>query len=67
MDAVTTQAVSAALAVVGSLGAEIRDVQFPDSSQVVAEWWANCAVETAVAHEATYPHAKRSMGRRWAV
>lgn len=62
VDAVTTQAVAAALAVMASLGAEMREVRFPDSRQVVSDWWANCAVETAVAHEATYPARKAEYG-----
>lgn len=62
VDAVTTQAVAAALAVMGSLGAGMREVRFPDSNQVVSDWWANCAVETAIAHETTYPARKAEYG-----
>jgi amidase len=37
-------------------------VQFPDSAQVLRDWAANCAVETAVAHETTYPQRKAQYG-----
>ncbi|QCI68023.1 amidase [Phreatobacter stygius] len=56
----TVQAVLAsAIAAFGSLGAEIVDLAFPDVTQAIADWSPNCAVEAAVAHEATYP-ARRS-------
>lgn len=44
-----------AIAVLQSLGAEIRDVAFPSPDAVVKVWVPLCAVETAVAHEATFP------------
>ncbi len=37
-----------------SLGAEIVDVTLPDATAIIADWVANCAVEAAVAHDATY-------------
>jgi amidase len=58
-DAVTVQAVDDAIAAVRQLGGEIRDVTFPDPSAVIADWVTHCGIETAVAHEATYP-ARRS-------
>jgi amidase len=45
-----------------SLGATIVDVQFPDVTQTIADWAPNCAVEAAVAHEATYPARKDDYG-----
>lgn len=42
-----------------SLGAAIVEVACPDVAQAVADWTPHCAVEAAVAHEATYP-ARRS-------
>ncbi|TXL75702.1 amidase [Vineibacter terrae] len=44
-----------ALAVLSGLGAEIRDVTFPSPDEAVKVWLPLCAVETAVAHEATFP------------
>jgi amidase len=55
VDAATQQAVAAATEVIAGLGAELRPVTFPDSRQITADWFPNCAVETAVAHEATFP------------
>ena len=58
-----TQAVLAqAIEVFRSLGAEIVDVIFPDVAQAVADWVPLCAVEAAVAHEATYPARKSEYG-----
>ena len=51
-----------ALSVFGSLGAEIRQVQFPAVNQMLQDWPPNCAVETAVAHDATYPARKAEYG-----
>jgi amidase len=60
---VTTQAaLSEAADVFRTLGATIVDVQFPDVTQAVADWGPNCAVEAAVAHEATYPARKDEYG-----
>ena len=53
---------TAALATVRDLGADIRDVKFPDVTQIIADWFPLCGVETAVAHEATYPARKSEYG-----
>jgi amidase len=58
----TVQSVREALNVFKSLGAEIRSVQFPAVDQVLKDWAPNCAIETAVAHEATYPSRKSEYG-----
>jgi amidase len=50
----TRSMLAEATATFGSLGAEIVAVSFPDPSQIVADWVLNCAVEAAVAHEATF-------------
>ena len=62
VDGVMTDAVSAALAMVRELGAEIRDVSFPEVGQIIADWFPLCSVQTAVAHEATYPARKSEYG-----
>jgi amidase len=50
----------AAIEVLAGLGAEIREVTSPSPDEAVKAWLPLCAVETAVAHEATYPkHADR--------
>ena len=62
IDGTMTQTVRDAIAVLRALGAQIKPVQFPDASAVVNDWAANCAVETAVAHEATYPSRRAEYG-----
>ena len=60
---VKTQRVLAdAIGVFRSLGADIVDVKFPDVTQAIADWAPNCAIEAAVAHEATYPACKDEYG-----
>jgi amidase len=44
---------------VDDLGGEIREVRFPNPQAIVADWIPSCGIETAVAHEGTYP-ARRS-------
>ncbi|MBN9511508.1 MAG: amidase [Alphaproteobacteria bacterium] len=61
-DAETNAACAAALAAVRSLDPTVKEVKFPDSTQIVIDWPDNCAVETAVAHEATYPARKSEYG-----
>ncbi len=59
----TTQAVLAdAIAVFRHQGAAIVDVDFPDVTQTILDWAPQCAVETAVAHAATYPSRKSAYG-----
>lgn len=54
VDAVVCEATTAATTALRSLGATIVDVEVPESAPVVADWVPNCAVEAAVAHDATY-------------
>jgi amidase len=56
------RAVEDALTVIVSLGAEVRPVSFPDAEQIVADWIPYCAIETAVAHESTYPARRAEYG-----
>ncbi len=51
-----------ALRIAADLGAEIHDIVFPDPTTMVADWFPLCGVETAVAHEATYPSRKSEYG-----
>ena len=62
VDAPTRAAVEQATAVFRSLGAELRHVGFPDPSDAISDWPAQCAVETAVAHEATFPSRRAEYG-----
>ena len=51
-----------AIDVLKGLGAEIRNIKFPDCGDVLRDWAPNCALETAIAHEATYPSRKSEYG-----
>jgi len=51
-----------ALSVFASLGADIRQVVFPPVNQMLQDWPPSCAVETAVAHAATYPARNAEYG-----
>jgi amidase len=62
VDAATVDAVSAAVGTVRDLGADIRVVTFPNVDQIIADWFPLCGVETAVAHETTYPARKSEYG-----
>lgn len=62
VDATTQVVLSGTITAFRTLGAEIVDVRFPDVTQAIADWVPNCAVEAAVAHEATYPARKAEYG-----
>jgi amidase len=62
VDPATRAVLAAAAETLTGLGAQIVAVEFPDVTQTIADWFPNCAVETAVAHEATYPGRKTEYG-----
>lgn len=62
VDAETQAAIAEALATFASLGAEIVEVQFPGPTQTIVDWVPNCAVEAAVAHQASYAAGKAQYG-----
>lgn len=62
VDPGTAAAVAAALEVAVDLGGDVREIKFPDPEQIIADWFPLCGVETAVAHEATYPARKAEYG-----
>ena len=62
VDADTHRAVDATLATLRSLGAEIVALRFPAVDEMAADWGPNCAVETAVAHAATFPARRTEYG-----
>ena len=62
VDDATQRVLGEAVDALRALGARIVDIQFPDVTQTVADWVPNCAVEAAVAHEATYPARKDEYG-----
>lgn len=62
VDVATQRVLADAIDAFRALGADIVDVRFPEVMQAIADWTANCAVEAAVAHEATYPARKDEYG-----
>ena len=54
---------SQAMEVFRRLGSEIVELNVPDVDQSVIDWSLACAVEAAVAHEATYPARKSEYGQ----
>lgn len=58
----TRAALQSAIATLSALGATFVDITMPDTEKAAAEWSALCAVETALAHEATYPAQKEQYG-----
>jgi len=56
------RAVEEALRAVRSLDAETVSIAFPDVAPMLADWGPNCAVETAVAHESTFPSRRSEYG-----
>ncbi|MFZ5672533.1 MAG: amidase [Pseudomonadota bacterium] len=51
-----------AIEVFAALGAELVPARLPDVTQAIADWTPNCAIEAAVAHEATYVRHKDQYG-----
>ncbi|UVH55930.1 amidase [Variovorax paradoxus] len=62
VDAQTLKVMEGALTAVRELGAEVREVAFPDPAQVIADWFPLCGIEAAVVHESTYPARKDMYG-----
>jgi amidase len=62
VDGETQRVLADAIDVFQELGALFIEVRVPDVTQAIADWAANCAVEAAVAHEATYPSQKNEYG-----
>lgn len=58
----TTAMIAHAISTFAALGAEFVTVQMPDVTQTIADWTPNCAIEAAVAHEATYAKHKDQYG-----
>src|SRR6266699_1386818 len=58
VDAAAATVFQDALRVAADLGAEILEIVVPDPTAMIDDWFPLCAVETAVAHEATYPSRK---------
>jgi amidase len=62
VDVATQHVLADAIDAFRALGAHTVNVRFPDVRQAITDWTPNCAVEAAVAHEATYPARKNEYG-----
>jgi amidase len=62
IDPEVVAAVEAAESVLASLGAKIRDVAFPSTTKLLRGWIPFCSIETAIAHQATYPDRAAEYG-----
>jgi amidase len=62
VDGEVARGLEAAISVFEDLGARIVDVTFPGYENLVASWIMMCSIETAVAHEATYPDRAEEYG-----
>lgn len=61
-DATMLRCMADAEAVFRAAGAAIVPVRFPNADRILHDWGPHCAVETARAHEATYPSNRRAYG-----
>ncbi len=62
VDPVTAAALAHVRDTLAGLSAELRTLTFPDPTDVIADWATQCAVETAVAHAATFPSQRSAYG-----
>ncbi|MGK6314338.1 amidase [Neorhizobium sp. DT-125] len=56
--------IEAVVEIMSGLGVRFVDVSFPDPDAALRGWAVQCAVECALAHEATYPARKAEYGER---
>ena len=61
-DSLIVRTVGETVRVLTSLGADVLRVKMPAVDAVLRDWAPNCAVETAVAHEATFPSRRAEYG-----
>lgn len=62
VDGQTQAALASTAEIFAQLDAKVVPIEFPDVTQTIADWAPNCAVETAVAHEAAYAAHKEKYG-----
>jgi amidase len=62
VEPVTQRAVRDAVEALRGLGAQVVAVRVPDCEDLARHWGAACAVEAAVAHEATHPARQAEYG-----
>jgi amidase len=62
VDAATAACLEETVDVFSELGAEIHPIHFPDSAQIVDDWFGVCAAQAAVAHRRTFPSRRAEYG-----
>ncbi|AOJ03822.1 MULTISPECIES: amidase [Burkholderia] len=62
LDNATSAAISDAIATLSDLGATIVEIALPSVEEMIWDWFPVCAVQTAVAHEVTYPSRSNEYG-----
>ena len=62
VDREMVQTIKTTLTTLKSMGADLREVTFPNTDAVVESWPAHCGIETAFAHQQTYPKQKKQYG-----
>ena len=65
-DADCQRALDGASAALQRHGAQLVDVTLPDLDEAAAQWLAQCGVEAALAHEATFPSQRADYGAEFA-
>jgi amidase len=65
-DADCQRALEGAAATLQRQGAQLIDVTLPDLDEAAVQWLAQCGVEAALAHEATFPARRAEYGAEFA-
>jgi amidase len=65
-DADCQRALDGASAALQGQGAQLVDVTLPDLDEAAVQWLAQCGVEAALAHEATFPSRRAEYGAEFA-
>jgi amidase len=65
-DADCQRALEGASAALQKQGAQLVDVTLPDLDEATTQWLAQCGVEAALAHEATFPSRRAEYGAEFA-
>ena len=62
VDAGTAYALDGAVSTLREQGALLQSVKLPDATDMIWDWFGVCAVETALAHESTFPSRDAEYG-----
>ncbi|HEX7867758.1 MAG TPA: amidase [Variovorax sp.] len=62
VDKMVSDALENAVEVLCDMGAQVVPVTLPDPADMLVDWFGVCAVQTAIAHDATFPAREREYG-----